>query len=552
MARGESSEAFDGVHVPKRTRRLFLAVAFLTLAVYLVSARGLPQTFDEQIVFDTTASLVHGKADISPALRKAFPNGTAAGAVAAGLTVEQSDGHRAGIYGLGTSAVGAPLYAVGKLIAEVSPPAKRAQVVLTATMFTDGLITATTVFMLMLLCLLLGAPPVGAVLIGASFGLGSYAYPHALTLFTEPGTALCVIAAVFFAVRAARAGSRGDLLACGACAGAALLFRVSAALFLPLIGIWLLIAAWRARDTLGRESPSRRGQRLVVRFGVWFTAGAAGPLLLMLAVNWWRYGSPSNFGYALGTATNQSYPIVRGVVNQWFSSGKSLFLYAPIAVVVVAGLVRSVRRAPMEIVLLGTLVVVNTLFFARVQFWSGDWAWGPRYLQIVVPCLAAMAAPLTDMRGWRRALVVVSGFGLVFAALPAVLVRFTLIFWAAIRVMPPGNVLGPPVWDHSYYALIWHTWHWQQIGYQLRLLPHAFTNSLSHVTNPKGPTPVDRAPGLARFEFWWLRARDLGTTAVLLFAVFPIAAAASGVRALNRYLDSAPDSAVAGGASQAF
>ena len=51
----------------------------------------------------------------------------------------------------------------------------------------------------------------------------------------------------------------------------------------------------------------------------------------MLVVNWWRYGSVTNFGYALGTATNQSYPIVRGVVNQWFSSGKSLFLFAPIA-----------------------------------------------------------------------------------------------------------------------------------------------------------------------------------------------------------------------------
>ena len=37
-----------------RTRRVFLAVALLTLAVYLVSARGLPTTFDEQIMLDTT------------------------------------------------------------------------------------------------------------------------------------------------------------------------------------------------------------------------------------------------------------------------------------------------------------------------------------------------------------------------------------------------------------------------------------------------------------------------------------------------------------------
>ena len=537
MARGGSSDAFDGVHVPKRTRRLFLGVALLTLAVFLVSARGLPQTFDEQIVYDTTASLVHGNADIGPALQQQFPAGTAASRVAGGLSVTRSDGRRAGIYGVGTSAVGAPLYAIGKLIAEVSPASKRARVVETATLFTDSVLTAATVFVLMMLCLLLGAPPLGAVLIGLSFGLGSYAYPHALTMFTEPGTALCVIAAVFFAVRAARAGSNVDLFASGALAATALLFRVSAALFLPIIGLWLLFAAWRSRDAADSESPG--SLRRVVRFGAWYALGAIGPLLVMLVVNWWRYGSVTNFGYALGTATNQSYPIVRGVVNQWFSSGKSLFLFAPIALVVLFGLVRAARKAPMEIALLGSLVVVNTLFFARVQFWSGDWAWGPRYLQIVVPCLAAMAAPLMDRPAWRRAVVVVSVLGFFFAALPAVLVRFTLVFYSADKLMPSGP-LGPRVWDHSYYALVWHTLHWQQILYQLRLLPHAFSNSLSHVTSPLGPASVSTFLTTPRLEFWWLRARDLGTAAVLLFVLFPIAAAVAGVRMLNRYLDSDP------------
>jgi hypothetical protein len=353
-----------------------------------------------------------------------------------------------------------------------------------------------------------------------------------------------VIAAAFFAIRASRAAARADLVASGACAGAALLFRVSAALFLPLIGVWLLVAAWRARDAAAPGATQRAGLAKAFEFGAWFTAGAVGPLLLMLVVNRWRYGSITNFGYALGTATDQSYPIVRGVWNQWFSSGKSVFLFAPIAVIVVLGLVRSVRKMPMEIVLLGAIVLVNTLFFARVQFWSGDWAWGPRYLQIVVPCLAAMAAPLMSSRGWRRALMALSGLGFVFIALPAVLVRFTLVFYAAFKVMPPPTVLGPPVWDHSYYALVWHTLHWQQVLYQLRLLPHALSNSLDHVTSPLGPAPVTAflaGPKAPRLEFWWLRARDLGTTAVLLFALFPIAAVIAGVRTLNRYLESEPE-----------
>jgi len=526
----ESLEGFDGVHVPRRAQRLFLGVSLLVLAVYLVSARGLPQTFDEQLVYDTTGSLVHGKADINTPLLKAFPD----------WATKRANGREVGIYALGTSIVAAPMYVVGKVVGLVTPDKQRARVLVTATMFTDAFVTAGTVFMLMLLCLLLGAPPGGSVLVGLSFGLGTYAFPHALTLFTEPGTALCLIAAVFFAVRASRRGARSDLLWCGVWAGAGVLFRVTAVLFLPVLGLWLLAAgAWSVRDVPGRAF------RRAFEFGAWFTAGAIGPLVLSLLINWWRYGSPLKFGYAIGgPATAQSYSIARGVAGQWFSSGKSLFLYAPIAIVVVCGIVRSFRRMPSEMTLLAGLVVVNTLFFARVQFWSGDYAWGPRYMQIVLPCLAAMAAPLMDARTWRYAVIGVTVVGFFFAALPAVLVRFSLIFYAAFAAKPPPSVQGPVDWDHSYYALIWHTLHWQPILYQLRALPHAFANSFDHVTSRFGLTPVTRFPGKPRLEFWWLRRRDMGTLAVLFFALLPIGAAAAGLRLLRRDRELSPEPVV--------
>ena len=331
---------------------------------------------------------------------------------------------------------------------------------------------------------------------------------------------------------------RADLLWCGAAAGAALLFRISAALFLPIFGVWLLLAAALRRSD-DRAGTRALDVRRLVEFGGWYTAGAIPPLGLLLLANWWRYGSPTNLGYALSSA-NQSYPVLRGLAGQWFSSGKSLFLFAPIAVIVVLGLYQSARKLPLEMCLLGALVLANTLFFARVQFWSGDWAWGPRYMQIVLPCLAAMAAPLMNSSAWRRALVGLSVLGLLFAALPAVLLRFTPLFYAAYRVMPPPTVQGPPNWDHSYYTLVWHTLHWQQILYQLRLLPHAFANTLNHVTNPHGPAPVTVAPDGARVEFWWLRARDIGWTAVLFFALWPIAAVVAGFRTLSRALAPEP------------
>ena len=58
---------------------------------------------------------------------------------------------------------------------------------------------------------------------------------------------------------------------------------------------------------------------------------------------------------------------------------------------------------------------------------------------------------------WRRAVLVVGVLGFLFAALPAVLVRFTFLCYEAYRAMPPPSGRGPRVWDHSYYALVWHT-----------------------------------------------------------------------------------------------
>jgi hypothetical protein len=197
-----------------------------------------------------------------------------------------------------------------------------------------------------------------------------------------------------------------------------------------------------------------------------------------------------------------------------------------------------VKKLPLEMSLLGAIVVANTLFFARFQFWSGDWAWGPRYLQIVLPCLAAMAAPLMDSRFFTRALVVASVLGLLFSALPAVATRFTVEFYAAYKAMPPPTSKGPPDWDHSYYALVWHTLHWQPILYHLRSLPDAFSNTIDHVTSRFGPRPVTTFLGKPRFEFWWLRQRDLGGWAVAVFAFLPIATAAAGLRLLKRHLGS--------------
>src|SRR5204863_3990139 len=169
------------------------------------------------------------------------------------------------------------------------------------------------------------------------------------------------------------------LVACGVAAGAALLFRSTAAVFLPVLGVWFLVVGYRKRDL-----------RTAVRYGAWFSLGAVASLAVLVVSNLWRYGSALSFGYGQTGAHLHGIrargSLLTGLWGLWLSPGKSVFLYAPFALLAIAGIVISLRRLPAETSLLVALVLANTVLFARVRFWSGDWAWGPRYMIIVLPC----------------------------------------------------------------------------------------------------------------------------------------------------------------------
>ena len=129
-------------------------------------------------------------------------------------------------------------------------------------------------------------------------------------------------------------------------------------------------------------------------------------------------------------------------------------------------------------------------------------------------------------------LLAVTAVGFLFAALPAVLVRFTYLFNTAYAVKPPDRPSGGPTdWDNSYYALIWHTWRFQPIRWHLARIPDMFTNT----RNASG----------RRFDLWWLRPTAYGWGSVLCFWVLPTVATVAGIWMLRRYRSARDDEAVA-------
>jgi hypothetical protein len=539
-----------GSLLPKRRRRLLLGMFMLTVAAFFFTSAGQFRSVDDVNIYSTTHSLTslrpnvdicQGTNQSADFLYTRGPFGCVDPNTAqlAGEYQTGAHGKTVSRYGIGEPLAAAPFFGSGRIVADIledgsagrctgptaiaccktlvsNPGGFRANcqgdtrdmIVQTMTFGTNALLTALTLVLIVIVSLQLGAPLRGAVLIGFAYGFGSFAFAYTKSLSTEPGTAMCLIAAVMLAIEAKRTGRTRTLVACGVVAGAALFFRITAAVFLPVLGVWFLVIASRKFDI-----------KTAIRWGVLFSGGVIASGAVLSALNYWRYGDALSIGYGQ-TGSNlhgirARGNILTGVWGLWLSPGKSVFVYAPFAILAVAGIVIAIRRLPAEISLLIALIGANTLLFARVRFWSGDWAWGPRYMIIVLPCVAVMCGPLVGRIRWRRALAILAGVGFVLPGAVGSMINFNL-FYQRARV-----TLGV-----NFRNSVYHDWSWNPIWRQLGLLGNAWGN----LGKPYG---ILYMTGQPRIDFWWLDDRwwlsqHVGRLIAAILMLFAIAALAAG------------------------
>jgi hypothetical protein len=158
-------------------------------------------------------------------------------------------------------------------------------------------------------------------------------------------------------------------------------------------GLVLVLWAWR------------RDPRALLRILGGAALGILPWVILMLLYNWARWGSVTSFGPGGGATFPGKVWI--GLFGLFFSPGKSIFLYAPPLLLTLFALPLAWRRC--RDLLLVILVTVGPIVYvsASVVFWSGDYAWGPRYLVFAVPVLLLPAVIVFDeklraARGWAR------------------------------------------------------------------------------------------------------------------------------------------------------
>ncbi|HYN16085.1 MAG TPA: hypothetical protein VES66_09910 [Terriglobales bacterium] len=147
---------------------------------------------------------------------------------------------------------------------------------------------------------------------------------------------------------------------------------------------------------------------------------------------------PANFPW--------STPWRVGLLGPLITPEKSIFLFDPLIVLslLLAPLLWKRLRPEMRAWLAVTALLVATyiIFYARYMVWSGDFAWGDRYVSTAVEVLAMMAIPLL-LRHRQQLRPLCFRTGLVLVAVSVAFQLASVAFWHPLEIYQM-NTLGHP------------------------------------------------------------------------------------------------------------
>jgi hypothetical protein len=258
------------------------------------------------------------------------------------------------------------------------------------------------------------------------------AWHYARSLYSENLQLLIVIWTLWVFLRARGHAPARWLLLGGLLLGVA----VNAKVLLAALAIGVVLDrafdGWQARSW--------------ARFVGWVGLGGAPGALAFFWYNHLRYGELLATGYSTGRdgAIGFGSPLLTGLYGLLFSSGKSVFLYAPLLVLGVVGVHRMARERPRDVVFFCVPVALIFVSVAKWWAWSGDQAWGPRLL---VPLLGPMFVPvlwaLRSAGALQRALAVALALAGLYVGVLGIAIRpfqFVDVAYAAV-----GRSMGPVV-----------------------------------------------------------------------------------------------------------
>lgn len=357
--------------------------------------------------------------------------------------VSPSNGHQYSNKAPGSSILVAPVYAAIRVVA----PRPSLGFTLWLCRLVGGILP-TLAFLWLLWGFLARAAPDPDIrrLVLLGYGLGSMAMTYSILFYSHQLGAVCVGSAWILAVDVVeRRRGFGSMAAAGALAGAAMLADYQAVFAAVPVAVYVVVKLW---------SRSRRDLGQAIAYAV---AGAAAPIIILLAYHTVCFGSPWRTGYDASTTFAQFHQqgflgITKlrweAFTGSFVRPDNGLITLAPWWLLSIPGAVVLARRGRDERALVATsaaVVVIYVLFISSINFWRGGWGVGPRYITAMLPFLLPMVA--AQLQAWRdRPLVLGLAAGtLVVGITIYVLSSLTFPYW-------PDSVANP-LYDITFHLL---------------------------------------------------------------------------------------------------
>jgi 4-amino-4-deoxy-L-arabinose transferase-like glycosyltransferase len=302
-----------------------------------------------------------------------------AGPVRAGNTYLR-DGCRLTDYGLGTSLVLLPGVALLRLVEAAGLDSGPLYAPLRALLvhLMPALVGGLGWLLLFVLAARLGGSRRRAFWLTLALGLTTTLWFYHRTAMSETVQTCALLGCAVGLQAHRRSGRGGPLLGAAAAFGLAVTTKAALWAVSPALLLYLAWDRWRAA-----LKPLLVFGALLLPFG-----------LLQLWFNQLRFGDVLDFGYHTfrDGELGFSHPLGFALWGYLFSPGKSFFLYNPVALLALAGWPAFWRRRRPEAALFLSIIAIVVFIFGRWWSWHGDWAWGPRFLVVLVPfaCLPAV------------------------------------------------------------------------------------------------------------------------------------------------------------------
>jgi hypothetical protein len=249
-----------------------------------------------------------------------------------------------------------------------------------------------------------------------------------------------------------RTGSARALLVGSLAFGLNLLTRLTTSLDLIAGGVFLLLVLWMENV---RGSPLRQRFLIYVKTAlpVYVISNVIDRLYHFYRFGSWVTTYVSIFAQEqrrLNPALPANYPwevpFHVGFLGAMFKPEKSIFLFDPLLVLTILLAVLAWKHFPPDVraylITVFLLVLAYISFYARYTVWSGDFAWGDRYVSTAVEMAAFISLPL--LLRWRASVgKLVWWMGIALIAFSTAIQLASLAFWLPLEIYQE-DTLGHP------------------------------------------------------------------------------------------------------------